>query len=91
MNIKKKPQFFSLLLSHVERTLSKHTSMCNRAYACSVQAAMCFVINKVAKPIRSVRVTYTSRTITVLFLMEIIDPAVEKQAERGSMFTLFPS
>lgn len=52
---------------------------------------MCFVINKVAKPIRSVRVTYTSRTIIVLFLMEIIDPAVEKQAERGSMFTLFPS
>lgn len=52
---------------------------------------MCFVINKVAKPIRSVRVTHTSRTIIVLFLMEIIDPAVEKQAERGSMFTLFPS
>lgn len=35
---------------------------------------MCFVINKVAKPILNERVTYTSRTIIVLFLMEIIDP-----------------
>lgn len=50
---------------------------------------MCFVINKVAKPILGVRVTYTSRTIIVLFLMEIIDLAEmlwwgkkKKQAER---------